>query len=174
MEKNRFITVMPYQSPCGTLLLGSIDDRLCLCDWQVEKPHDKVMPRLRRILGAELTEGNSAVLSETASQLDLYFAGSLTEFSIPLLTVGSDFQKRVWNELMKVPYGTTLSYSELSRRLGSPSAVRAVANANGANALSIVIPCHRIIGANRTLTGYGGGLPIKKFLLDLEKAPYLH
>ncbi|WP_302027335.1 methylated-DNA--[protein]-cysteine S-methyltransferase, partial [uncultured Duncaniella sp.] len=91
---------------------------------------------------------------------------------IPLLFVGTEFQKRVWNELLTIPYATPLSYGELARRIGMPSAVRAVANANGANAISIFVPCHRIIGTDRSLTGYGGGLPAKRHLLDVEGIAY--
>lgn len=94
-------------------------------------------------------------------------------FDIPLLFVGTDFQKAVWNELLKVPFGTTVSYAALSMRLGMPKAVRAVANANGANSMSIFAPCHRIVGSDRSLTGYGGPLPAKKFLLELESGTRL-
>ena len=91
-----------------------------------------------------------------------------TTFSVPLLFVGTEFQKSVWHELLNIPYGTTVSYGELSRKLGNPKAVRAVAASNGANPISIFVPCHRVIGSNRKLTGYGGGLPAKQFLLELE------
>ena len=87
---------------------------------------------------------------------------------MPLLFVGTDFQKTVWNELLKIPFGTTVSYGEMARRIGMPKAVRAVANANGANAISILAPCHRVIGSDHSLTGYGGGLDVKRALLELE------
>lgn len=102
-------------------------------------------------------------------QLDEYFHRERRDFDIPLLFVGTDFQKKVWNELLNIPYGTSISYAEMSRRLGVPKAVRALANANGANALSVIVPCHRVIGSDGSLTGYGGGLERKRFLLDLEK-----
>ncbi len=91
------------------------------------------------------------------------------EFDIPFITVGSDFQKSVWDALLKVPYGTTSTYLQLAKDINNKKAVRAVANANGANSMSIIIPCHRIIGSNGELTGYGGGLPLKKRLLELEQ-----
>jgi methylated-DNA-[protein]-cysteine S-methyltransferase len=97
-----------------------------------------------------------------------YFAHERKDFNIPLLTVGTDFQKSVWEGLIKIPYGTTASYLELSKNIGNEKAVRAVASANGANAISILIPCHRIIGSNGDLVGYAGGLPAKKKLLELE------
>ena len=149
-------------------MLGSFGDKLCLCDWQVEKHRDHVDQRLKRILRAEFAEGTSEVIEEAARQLDEFFARKRREFNVPLLFVGTDFQKTVWNELLTIPFGKTISYGEMAQRIGMPSAVRAVANANGANSMSIFAPCHRIIGSDRSLTGYGGGLPAKKFLLELE------
>lgn len=149
-------------------MLGSFGDKLCLCDWQVEKHRDHVDRRLKRILRAEFAEGTSEVIEEAARQLDEFFARKRREFNVPLLFVGTDFQKTVWNELLTIPFGKTISYGEMAQRIGMPSAVRAVANANGANSMSIFAPCHRIIGSDRSLTGYGGGLPAKKFLLELE------
>lgn len=165
--KNKII-VKPYLSPCGVLLLGSFKDKLCLCDWQVEKHHEHVDRRLKRILYAEFEEGTSDVIEKAILQLDEYFIGRRKMFDVPLLFVGTDFQKTVWNELLNIPFGTTVSYGEMARRIGMPKAVRAVANANGANAMSIFVPCHRVIGSNRSLTGYGGGLEAKRKMLELE------
>lgn len=166
---NKIIT-QRYESPCGTLMLGSFGDKLCLCDWQVEKRRDHVADRLLRILGAEFEEGPTAVTSNAIIELDEYFAGKRHEFDIPLLFVGTDFQNRVWNALLAIPFGKTVSYGELARQIGMPRAVRAVANANGANAISIFAPCHRVIGSDRSLTGYAGGLAAKQYLLRLENA----
>ena len=149
-------------------MLGSFGDSLCLCDWQVEKHRYHVDNRLRRMLKAEFVEGSSAVIEQAERELDEYFGGTRREFTVPLLFTGTDFQKKVWNELLNVPFGETISYAELSERIGMPKAVRAVANANGANSMSIFAPCHRIIGSDHSLTGYGGGLDAKRFLLDLE------
>jgi methylated-DNA-[protein]-cysteine S-methyltransferase len=102
-------------------------------------------------------------------QLNEYFAGRRREFDLPLAPRGTPFQLACWNELQRIPYGDTISYSELARRINNPSAVRAVGSANGANPIPIIIPCHRVIGANGTLTGYGGGLHIKRALLALEQ-----
>ena len=151
-DKNKII-VNPYQSPCGVLLLGSIGDKLCLCDWRTEKHSARVDNRLKRMWNAEFEE---------------YFAGKRQTFDIPLLFIGTDFQKTVWSELLKIPFGTSVSYGEVARRIGRPAAVRAVANANGANPMSIFVPCHRVIGSDRSLTGYGGGLGSKQRLLELE------
>jgi len=105
-----------------------------------------------------------------ADQLDAYFAGALTHFSLPLAPRGSDFQQRVWAALQDIPYGETESYGKLAERIGSPGAARAVGLANGRNPIGIVIPCHRVVGSGGSLTGYGGGLERKKQLLDLELA----
>ena len=168
MHNKNIIKTRRYESPCGTLLLGSFEDKLCLCDWQVEKHRDHVDRRLKRVLHAEFEEGTSEVVEATVRQLDEYFAGKRKKFNIPLLFVGTDFQKTVWNELLNIPYGQTVSYGEMARRIDMPKSVRAVANANGANAISIFAPCHRVIGSDGSLTGYGGGLAAKKTLLELE------
>ncbi len=104
-----------------------------------------------------------------AAQLTAYFAGQLTEFNLPLSPAGTDFQRKVWAGLQAIPYGQTLSYGELARRLGRPAASRAVGLANGRNPIAIVVPCHRVIGADGSMTGYGGGLDRKRFLLALER-----
>ena len=168
MYSKNIIKTRRYESPCGTLLLGSFDGRLCLCDWQVEKRRDHVDRRLKRALQAEFENGTSDVIEKAVAQLDEYFAGKRKEFDVPLLFVGTDFQKKVWNELLNIPYGQTVSYGEMARCIGLPQSVRAVANANGANAISIFAPCHRVIGGDGSLTGYGGGLAAKKTLLELE------
>lgn len=116
-------------------------------------------------------EGRSAVLDETAAQLDSYFAGELVAFDLPLELHGTDFQRSCWLALASIPYGRTVSYGEQARRLGlGPDAARAVGAANGQNPLPIVLPCHRVIGADGSLTGFGGGLPTKRFLLEHEGA----
>lgn len=168
MDNDRVIRIQSYRSPCGELLLGAFDDRLCLCNWVHEKHPGRVQRRLQKMLKAAFAEAPSAVTQEAARQLDEYFSGQRTAFRVPLLLAGTAFQQAVWRALADVPYGQTVSYGGLAERMGCPAAVRAVANANGANAVSIFVPCHRVIGTNRLLTGYGGGLEAKKFLLDLE------
>jgi methylated-DNA-[protein]-cysteine S-methyltransferase len=110
-----------------------------------------------------------AKLREASAQLAAYFAGKLLAFDLEFAPHGTEFQRRVWDELTRIPYGDTISYLELARRIGKPSAMRAVGAANGANPISIFVPCHRVIGADGTLTGYGGGLPAKRWLLDHER-----
>lgn len=164
------IIVRRYSSPCVELLLGSYGDSLCMCDWLTEKHRDLADRRLERVLNAHTVEGTSSATENAARQLDEYFAGLRTEFDVPLLFAGTDFQKTVWRALLGIPYGKTVSYKELARKIAMPDAVRAVANANGANSISIFAPCHRVIGSDGSLTGYGGGLDKKLFLLDLEGA----
>ena len=103
-------------------------------------------------------------------ELSEYFAGKRKEFDLPLLFVGTDFQKKVWEGLCKIPYGETVSYGAQAERLGCPKAVRAVATANGANAIAVFVPCHRVVGSDGSMTGYAGGLDVKRFLLSLEKS----
>ncbi len=112
---------------------------------------------------------NTECLDETIRQLRAYFAGDLETFDLPLAPQGTPFQLSVWNRLCEIPYGETISYGELARRVGNPNASRAVGLANGSNPIPIVVPCHRVIGSNGKLTGYGGGLPIKEKLLALER-----
>jgi methylated-DNA-[protein]-cysteine S-methyltransferase len=108
------------------------------------------------------------VVRETLRQLTEYFAGDRMEFDLPLAPAGTEFQRAVWNALVKIPYGETCSYSDLARAIGRPAAVRAVGAANGSNPIAIIVPCHRVIGSSGKLVGYGGGLPMKRMLLDLE------
>lgn len=157
-----------YNSPCGDIIIGSIDDELCLCDWANRKNRETIDRRMRRILKADMQQGTSPIIERTILQLNEYFSGERKFFDIPLRFAGTDFQQRVWKELCRIPYGQTASYGEIAARIGMPTSVRAVANANGANAIAIFVPCHRVIGSNKTLTGYAGGLAAKQFLLDLE------
>lgn len=150
------------------MILGSYGDKLCMCDWYIEKRRDSIDRRICHHLKAEYEDGTSEVILETIKQLNEYFAGKRKEFSIPLIFSGTPFQCRVWTELMKIPYGTTISYAELARRIDNPKAVRAVASANATNPISILVPCHRVIGSDHKLTGYGGGLETKQKLLELE------
>lgn len=154
-----------YHSPCGELLLGSFGEQLCLCNWATD---NKSTSRVVKALRARTVETPSAVTTEAARQLDEYFCGERRAFSLPLLLVGTEFQQTVWRSLLRIPYGTTISYAEQAVMIGRPQAVRAVAAANAANALSVVVPCHRVIGSNGQLTGYAGGIAAKLFLLRTE------
>ncbi|HEV8435862.1 MAG TPA: methylated-DNA--[protein]-cysteine S-methyltransferase [Thermoanaerobaculia bacterium] len=126
-------------------------------------------PGIRHPASEEQSRMPDAGCRIVIEQLNEYFAGTRREFDLPLAPRGTAFQLACWNELQRIAYGTTISYSELARRIAKPNAVRAVGAANGANPIPIIIPCHRVIGANGTLTGYGGGLHIKRALLALEQ-----
>ena len=164
------ILVHPFHTPFGELLLGSFNNELCLCDWRYRRMRTAIDARIQRGLQAAYMDGVSPVIEETITQLHAYFAGERTAFNLPLRLVGTDFQQLVWKALLAVPYGTTLSYAALTAQVAEPTAIRAVASANGANALSILVPCHRIIGSNGELTGYAGGVGVKRRLLQLEGA----
>ena len=153
----------------GELVLGAFHEQLCLCDWRCRNRRDAIDRRLQEGLDASFEDGENAVIQNAWWQLEEYLAGKRTVFDIPLLMIGTTFQKRVWNELLNIPFGRTQTYLGLSRRLGDEKAIRSVAAANGANALAIFVPCHRIIGSDGKLTGYGGGLKAKRELLRLEK-----
>ena len=162
------ISTIYYNSPVGELILGSHGDDLCIADWRYRKMRSAIDIRIQTALNAEYLKQSSPVLQETIRQLDAYFHEGLIEFDIPVQLVGTSFQQKVWSALMQIPYGETESYLGLSKTLGNEKAVRAVATANGANAIAIIIPCHRIIGSDGSLVGYAGGLPAKKKLLALE------
>jgi methylated-DNA-[protein]-cysteine S-methyltransferase len=169
-EKMNQINIQLHKTEIGKVVLGSFRDRLCLLGFRSREMTRTVDDRIKKALNAELVEGDDEILEKTRTQLDEYLQGRRREFDIPVLMVGTDFQKRVWNALMKVPYGTTSTYLKLAKDVGNEKAVRAVGNANAANPISIIIPCHRIIGSDGGLVGYGGGLSIKKRLLELERS----
>jgi len=164
------IKIEYYKSPFGELILGAFENKLCICDWRHRKMRNSIDKSLKTSLNADFIEEKTSVVENTISQLDEYFNGKRKEFKIPLILIGSDFQKRVWNELLQIPYGKTESYHGLSKKLGDEKAIRAVAAANGANQISIIVPCHRIVGRNGKLVGYAGGLPVKMKLLNIENA----
>ncbi len=163
------INIQFYKTKYGEFILGSFDNRLCLLDFRYRKMRTTVDNRIKKGLDAEYIESDTEVLKKTRQQMQEYFNMQRKEFDIPLLTVGTDFQKSVWNALLEVPYGRTSTYLDLAKKINNEKAVRAVASANGANSIGLIIPCHRIIGSNGELVGYGGGLPIKKRLLKLEQ-----
>jgi len=163
------ITTRLYPSPYGNLILGSFNNELCLCNWQNKANKQAIEKRLFNHFKAVLTTGNNDLLDNVVDQLNAYFDGEATSFDLPIITAGTDFQQQVWQALQTIPYGQTRSYAELAQSIGNHRAVRAVANANAANALSIIIPCHRIIGTNGTLVGYAGGLAAKQGLITFEQ-----
>jgi methylated-DNA-[protein]-cysteine S-methyltransferase len=163
------INIQYYKTKYAKFILGSFENKLCLLDFKYRKMRTTVDDRLKKGFNAEFVEQDNEILKETRKQLDEYFNMTRKEFEIPIITVGTDFQKSVWKGLLDIPYSTTSTYLQLAKNIGNEKAVRAVANANGANSIAIIIPCHRIIGTNGELTGFGGGLPLKKRLLNLEQ-----
>jgi methylated-DNA-[protein]-cysteine S-methyltransferase len=167
---NNTINIAFYKTRFGELILGSYKQKLCLCDWRYRKSRQAIDERIQSGLKAKYVDGDSEISELTIAQLNTYFKGERTNFEIPLLLVGSDFQKSVWEALLQIPYGNTKTYMELAKQTGNKQTIRAVAAANGANAISIIVPCHRIVGSNGDLVGYAGGIQVKKKLLQLEKA----
>ena len=150
-------------SPVRKLTLVATDDGLAAILWENDRPS-----RVR--LNIEAEDDRHPVLVETARQLGEYFAGERNAFALPLDLAGTAFQRKVWNALLTIPFGETRSYGQIAKQIGRPSAVRAVGAANGRNPVSIVVPCHRVIGSNGSLTGFAGGLDVKSRLLRLENA----
>jgi len=163
------ICIQYHKTNIGELILGSFEGKLCLLDFNYRKMRNAVDDRIKKGLNADFIEEDSEIIEKTRTELDEYFKENRREFDVPIRMVGTDFQKSVWNALLKVAYGTTSTYLQLAKDINNGKAVRAVAGANGANAIAIIIPCHRIIGSSGELVGYAGGLPTKKRLLTLEK-----
>lgn len=163
------INIQYHATVFGELMLGSFDGKLCMCDWRYRKMRTSVDSRLEKGLNVCYVESDDEVLRTARQQLTDYFNAKRKRFDIPLLLVGTDFQKQVWRALMDIPFGRTISYLQLAENIGNIKAVRAVASANGANAISILVPCHRVVGANGDLVGYAGGLRAKAKLLTLEQ-----
>ena len=154
-------------SPAGEMILGEIDGEVCICDW-IGVGRESLYHRIGQRLGAEFKEGSTPVLDELKRELREYFEGERREFDLPLRFSGTNFQRQVWTRLRDIPYGKVISYAELAQSIGNPKAVRAVARANSQNPISILVPCHRVIGADGILTCYAGGLSIKRCLLAIE------
>lgn len=153
-----------YDGPIGKFTLVSDGEALTFLDFEGAKRQAPAEPR-----------GSDKVLDQTRRELDAYFAGKLKRFAVPVRPAGTDFQRQCWAALQKIPYGVTRTYGQQAEVIGNPKAVRAVGLANGRNPIAVIIPCHRVIGADGGLTGFGGGLPRKQFLLALERgeAPLL-
>lgn len=149
-------------TPLGEMIAVANEKALILLDFSDSKYVNKNLPQ-------DFSEEKNDILECTERELNDYFAGNLTHFSIPIELNGTEFQQKVWQELLKIPFGKTISYQEQSENIGNPLAIRAVANANSKNKIAIIVPCHRVIGKNKSLTGYAGGIDRKEFLLNLEK-----
>lgn len=166
-EASTPVTVREIQTRIGPMTIGVTDRAVVLCDFPERPMMPAQLASVRRRIGPT-TVGNAPLLDRAESQLREYFAGARREFDLPIEMPGSAFQERVWAELRRIPYGETVSYRDLAFRVESPQAPRAVGRANGSNRLAVIVPCHRVIAAGGGLGGYGGGLPAKRLLLDLE------
>jgi len=164
---DRIITAM-IESPLGPLLAGASDEGICLLEYTDRRMLEHNFETMRRRFVCAVVPGQHKFLAQLEAELAEYFNGKRKEFTVPLSPRGTPFQEKVWKELRLIPLGETISYDELARRIGQPTAQRAVARANGMNRICILIPCHRVIGKDGSLTGYGGGLWRKRLLLDLE------
>ena len=172
------IYISEKRLPCGgALTLGSWNNRLVVADW-IDGWHHSIMNRLQKYTKASVVKSTSKVIEAASDWLDAYFEGSKEPPDFDLLFLGTDFQKRVWQLLLEIPYGETITYGELAQKAGTPKAARAVGVAVGENPFSIIVPCHRVIGKDKSLTGYGGGFDVKKYLLahelgtDIENLPF--
>ena len=167
MEKE-ILYLKKLETPVGVLFAGATGEGICLLEFADRRELESEYETLKKLLNAEIKIGESPYFPQLELQLKEYFEGVRKVFDLPLHFPGTAFQQAVWRELLNIPYGTTRSYIQQSKALKNPDAIRAVAHANGANRMAIIIPCHRVIGKNGSLTGYGGGLWRKKWLLDWE------
>ncbi len=164
------VNVAVYDSPMGELLVGVSDDAAWLCAWRNSVRLKRVMARISRLGNVKFVDGIRPMTCMLRDELDEYFAGKRSSFSMPIKVCGTDFQKQVWSALAEVPYATTISYSALARRAGCQSSVRAVAAAMGDNSLCLLLPCHRVTGSGGSIGGYAGSVETKLRLLELESS----
>jgi AraC family transcriptional regulator of adaptative response/methylated-DNA-[protein]-cysteine methyltransferase len=163
------LSIARIPTPLGPMVAAANDRALFLLEFADRRMLETQLKTLRRRLGCAFAPGTNAVLGQASRELAEYFAGRRRRFDVPLATPGTPFQKNIWERLVRIPSGKTVSYGALARDLGRPAAVRAVARAVGDNRIAILVPCHRVVGSDGNLTGYGGGLWRKRRLLDLER-----
>jgi AraC family transcriptional regulator of adaptative response/methylated-DNA-[protein]-cysteine methyltransferase len=169
-SKNKnIISVTRILTPLGPMLAGATDEGICLLEFVDRRMIETQIKRLKKLLNAEFIPGTNKHFDELDKQLKEYFDGKRKEFDLPLVLDGTDFQQKVWKELQKIPFGETHTYEQQAIALKNPKAIRAVARANGDNRIAIIIPCHRVIGKDGKLVGYGGGIWRKQYLINLEK-----
>jgi AraC family transcriptional regulator of adaptative response/methylated-DNA-[protein]-cysteine methyltransferase len=174
VDKEGSIWINRIATPLGSMVMGVSDQGLCLLEFAERRMLDTQLKRLRDRHGRVFLPGDHPLMPSVKSQLDAYFDGELQEFTIPLHISGTGFQEAVWQALLGIPFGETRSYSAIAETIGQPDAMRAVGRANGDNRVAIVVPCHRVVGAQGELTGYGGGLWRKEYLLALEQSRSFH
>ncbi len=165
----KIFSIGKINTPLGQMIAGIIDDKLCMLEFEDRRMLKTQIKRITKTHNAVPVIQNHSLYKKIDQEINSYFKGELICFSIPLVESGTDFQKHVWEELKKIPYGETISYEKLAQRIGNVNAVRAVASANGYNSIAIIIPCHRVIGKDGNLRGYGGKVWRKQRLLELER-----
>jgi AraC family transcriptional regulator of adaptative response/methylated-DNA-[protein]-cysteine methyltransferase len=168
MSESIVVHVTELATPVGPMLAAANETHLLLFDFKHRRMLDTQLERVRRAMQCTFASGESPVFDHLRGELDEYFRGERAEFTVPLDVPGTPFQMRVWDTLRRIPSGTTTTYARLAESIGQPAAIRAVARANGDNRIAILIPCHRVIGSDGQLVGYGGGLSRKRQLLNLE------
>jgi len=162
------ISLTYLDGPLGRMVAGATDKGICLYDFQYRKSADRIMKRIELTLGMPFKETYHPLFDVLQQQMEEYFSGKRMEFDLPLVLAGTSFQVQVWNALRRISYGETVTYKQLAARIGVLQSERAVGSANGANGLAILVPCHRVLGANGDMVGYGGGITKKKWLLKQE------
>lgn len=167
-KSGQVITITRITTPLGPMLAGTTDKGICLLEFTDRKMLETELKQLQKLLASPLLPGQHRHFDQLTAELQEYFAGTRQLFTVPLDTPGTSFQQQVWQELTRIPFGATRSYKQQAIHLNQPAAIRAVANANGLNRVSILIPCHRVIGSDGSLTGYGGGIWRKQWLLEHE------
>jgi AraC family transcriptional regulator, regulatory protein of adaptative response / methylated-DNA-[protein]-cysteine methyltransferase len=168
-KEQKIIDLTRLETPLGTMVACATAEGVCLLEFTDRRMLETEFKALAKHYNATILQGDNPHFETLKKQLDEYFAGVRKEFTVPLVMPGTAFQQAVWQELLSIPYGSTRSYAEQAAALQKPEAVRAVANANGMNRIAVIVPCHRVIGSDGNLTGYGGGLWRKKWLLDMER-----
>jgi len=174
VDRESSIWINRIATPLGSMIMGVHDSGLCLLEFAERRMLETQLTRLRQRMGRVFLPGDHPLMQTVKKQLDAYFEGSLRNFSIPLQAPGTAFQEAVWDALRQIPYGVMRSYADIAATIGQPDAMRAVGRANGDNRIAIVIPCHRVVASDGDLTGYGGGLWRKEFLLAMEQAQAFH
>jgi AraC family transcriptional regulator, regulatory protein of adaptative response / methylated-DNA-[protein]-cysteine methyltransferase len=164
-----FVAVQQLETPLGVLLVGAVREGICLVEYSDRRMLEQNYATLRQQFGYPVLPVAHPHIDHLRQELSQYFAGTLTQFTVPVVIRGTAFQEKVWLALQQIPYGKTIAYDQLAQNIGQPTAMRAVARANSMNRISILIPCHRVIGKDGQLTGYGGGLWRKRLLLELER-----
>lgn len=156
-------------TPLGEMVAMADNSALWLLEFRDRKNINSVLENIRNKYSVEFEKGENSILSNAEKELDSYFAGMISDFKTPIQIFGTDFQKSVWQELLRINFGETKSYSDIARSISKPSAYRAVANANASNHIAIIVPCHRVIGVDQSLAGYAGGIERKRWLIEHEK-----